>query len=164
MNKLKLIAVTLVSFGILEVGAGLLAQQTKVGPGERSEQPKQATRTGAAPLDPAIKALIEARLATAREVFEQEFARIEQTLPPFPDDASLWSRRWMEEQLRLSIKPADRLAAIQAHVERARRLEKITEQYGRTGQFRTSDGLKAKYFRLDAEQLLAEARSAGGSS
>ena len=146
--------------GILVVSAGLLAQQTNGGgAGQRGAEPDQPAIKGLAPLDPAVKALIEARLTTAREVFEQEIARIEQTLPPFSDDTSVWSRRWMEEQLRLSPKPADKLAAIQAHLERAKRIEKSTEQYAKTGQFRTADALKAKYFSLEAEQMLAEARA-----
>jgi hypothetical protein len=160
MNKLKVIAITLAAVGILEVSAGLFAQQSKSGgKGQRAGEPEQPATKGFAPVDPAITALIEARLATAREVFEQEMARIEQTLPPFPDDISVWSRRWMEEQLRLSPNPADKIAAIQAHLERSRRLERIAEQYSKSGQFRPSDALKARYFRLEAEQMLAEARA-----
>ncbi len=82
MNKLKVTAVTLAAVGILEVGAGLPAQQTNGdGAGERVGEREQPAVKGVAPRDPAIKALIEARLATAREVFEHEMARLEQTLP-----------------------------------------------------------------------------------
>jgi hypothetical protein len=160
MNKLKVIAVILASVGIRTVGAGLLAQPTKGdATGQREGDPNQPTSKGLVRVDRAINALIEARLAAAREVFQQEIARIEQTLAPFPDNTSVWSRRWMEEQLLLSPRPADKFAAIQTHFERTERVEKITEQYAKTGQVRTSDALKAKYFRLEAEQMLAEARA-----
>ncbi len=58
--------------------------------------------------------------------------------------------------MRLKPKPADNIAAIQAYVERSSRLEKIAERCAKTGECRTSDALKAKYFRLEAEQMLKE--------
>jgi hypothetical protein len=161
MTKLKVIAVPLASVAILSAGAGLLAQQTGGGgAGPRGGEPGQpAAAHGLAPVAPAIKALIEARIGTARGIFELEMKRFEDALTIFPDDTSVWSRRWMEDQLRLGPKPAEKLAAIQAHLERVKRLEKIADQYARTGQGRTSDALKAKYFRLEAEQMLVEARA-----
>ncbi len=159
MTKLKVIAVALASLGIPALGAGLLAQQTGGGgAGQRDGEPDQPTTKGLGPVEPAIKALIEARVETAREVFKQEIERYEHTLTIFPDDTSVWSRRWMEEQLRLSPKPAEKLAAIQAHLERVKRPERIADQYAKIGQGRVSDALKAKYFRLEADQLLAEAQ------
>jgi hypothetical protein len=160
MTKLKVIAVTLASAGILTVGAGLLAQQSKgSGVGQRVGGPGEPATKDTVSVDPAIKPLIESCVATAREVFEQEIKRYEETLTAFPDDTAFWSRRWMEDQLRLGLKQAEGLAAIQAHLERVKHLEKIAEQYAKAGQGRTSDALKAKYFRLEAEQMLVVARS-----
>jgi hypothetical protein len=160
MTKLNSIAVALASVGILAAGAGLLAQQPGgVAAGLRGGEPDRPATKDHAPVEPAIKALIEGRLRTAREVFEEEMGRYEHTLTLFSDDTSVWSRRWMEEQLRLSPKPAERLVAIQDHLKRVKRLEIVAQQYAKTGQGRISDALKAKYFRLEAEELLAEAKA-----
>ena len=160
MNKLNVVAVTLVTVGLIPVGAGLLAQQPKRGgAGQRNGQSGQTTLTDMTPANPVIRAIVEARLATARQIFEEELTQIQQTNVPFTDDISVWSRHWMEAQLRLSPTMADKRAAIQAHVERARRVEKIAVEQANAGNFRTSDSLKAKYFRLEAEYLLAEARA-----
>jgi hypothetical protein len=154
------IAVTLASVGILAGGAGLLAQQTKGGgAGQRGGEPGQPALKDPVSVDPEIRPLIEACVATAREVFEQEIKRYEQTLTAFPDDTAFWSRRWMEDQLRLGLKQAEAVAAIQAHLDRVKRLERIAEQYAKAGQSRPSDALKAKYFRLEAEQMLVVART-----
>ena len=66
----------------------------------------------------------------------------------------------MEEQIKLGPDPAEQLAAIQAHLERVRRLEEVMENYAKTGQGRKVSPAKAKYFRLEAEQMQAEARAA----
>ena len=150
--RIRLATLPLAFVVSLGVGAVLLAQQGGGGRAARPEPP--------APADPAIRPLIEARIETAREVYEQEMMRYEQTLTLFPMDIADWSRRWMEEELRLRTKPAERLLVIRDHWERAKRLEGIVEQYSKTGQGRKADALKFKYFRLEAEQMLAEARTA----
>jgi hypothetical protein len=151
--------VTLASVGILTVGAGLLAQQTKSSAGQRHGEPGRPATKDIVSVDPAIKPLIESCVATAREIFQHQMKQYEDTLTAPPDDTAFWSRRWMEDQLRLGLKQADGLAAIQAHLERVKRLEKIAEQYAKTGQGRPSDALKAKYFRLEAEQMVVVART-----
>ena len=160
MTRFKLFAVAVPFLAVLAVGAGLLAQQTGGGDlGQRDGKPDQPTAKGLAPVDPAVNALIKARLETARDVFKHEMDRYENTLTLFADDTAVWSRRWMEAELRLSPTPTEKLAAIQAHLERVKRLETIADQYAKAGQGKTLDALKAKYFRLEAEQMLAEARA-----
>ena len=160
MTNFKLVAVAVLFLGILTVGAGLLAQQTGGGDvGRRNAKPDQPAASGLAAIEPAVNALVKARLETARDVFKHEMERYEHTLTLFGDDASVWSRRWMEAELLLSPNRAEKLASIQAHVERVKRLESIAGQYAKTGQGRASDALKAKYFRLEAEQMLVEAQA-----
>ena len=66
-------------------------------------------------------------------LFEEELAQIQQSNVPFTDDISVWSRHWMEAQLRLSPTMADKRAAILVHVERARRVEKIAVEQAKAG-------------------------------
>ena len=66
MNKLNVVAVTLVTVGLIPVGAGLLAQQPKRGgAGQRNGQSGQTTLTDMTPANPVIRAIVEARLATS---------------------------------------------------------------------------------------------------
>jgi len=63
MAKLKVIVVALVFFGVLVLGTGLIAQQ---GTGRGVDH--------AEGIDPALKALIGARVEVAKEVFEAAMA------------------------------------------------------------------------------------------
>ena len=156
MTRRNVTAVTLVTIGILTAGAGLLAQQTG---GRGAGRDPAAVDKGSASADPTIRALIEARVATAREVFEREMSRLENVSPISYEDAATWSRRWMDEELRLNPSPAESLGEIRDHLERVKRVEENASGYARAGQGRLADVLKAKYFRLEAEQRLAEARA-----
>jgi hypothetical protein len=156
MTRLKVVAVVLCVFA---AGAGLFAQQ-EGGTARKPGGADQSKPQGPSPVDPATRALIEARIATASEIYNGEMTRHEQTNGLPPDDTPMWSLRWMEDQIRLNAGPAETLAAIQAHLERVKRLEGLLDGYARTGQGRFTSPLRAKYFRLEAEQMLAEARTA----
>jgi hypothetical protein len=159
MRNVKRLAILLTSLGVLVASQGLIAQQ----PGGEVRQPVRnpaRSTTGNRAVDPGIKALIEARLATAREVYESDIQRYQGFVAPPSDDTAVWSRRWMEEKLQLNPGPAETLASIWDHLERVKQLEAIAEAYARNGQGRKSDALKMRYYRLEAEQLLAEARAA----
>lgn len=69
----------------------------------------------------------------------------------------VWSRRLMEDRLRLASTRDERLAAVRAHRDRMKTLERTAEGYAKTGRGRVSDALKVAYYRLEAEQLLVEA-------
>ncbi len=153
MTKVKILVAVVASLGMLAAGSGLLAQQ---GAGQKPGGGKPLP-----PLDPAIKQIIEARIETAREFYEATMQRIVMTtVSSIPEDMANWSRRWMEEELRLRTAPVERLVAIHDHLERTRRLEEMTKNYAATGQGRSEDALKVKFFRLEAEEMLLEFRSA----
>jgi len=152
MAKSTIVAAGLTALGIFAVGAHLVAQQEG---GKGGAVPKAL-----GPLDPAIRSLVEARIATAGEVYRGEMARYENTNMAPAEDLAMWSRLWMEDQLRLRPGPAGTIAAIQAHLERATRLEELLDGYAKTGQGRSTAPLKAKYFRLEVQQMLAEFRAA----
>ena len=147
MAKPKVIVAVLVFFGVLVLGTGLIAQQrTGGGVGQT---------TGAGSMAPTIKALIEARVEVAKGVYETTMA------PPRDgplDDMPVWSRRWMDEQINLDPSLVKKLAAIQGHLDRTRSLEAIADQRVQAARGRATDTLKVKYFRLEAEQMIAELR------
>ncbi len=146
--------------GIVAVGLGWLGQASGGG-AQKEGRPANPVAIPAAPLDPAVKGLIEERIKTAREIYEQQMIRLVETHQSAPfDEIASWSRRWMEDQLRLNPAPVEKLGAIQAHVERVRFLAKTAADYARTGQGRSEDALKVKYLLVEAEQMLAEARAA----
>ena len=80
------------------------------------------------------------------------------------DDAPLWSHRWMDEELRLATGPAARIAAITAHLERVRSIEQIAEARKESARGTDVDILKARYYRLEAEEMLADARANPGAA
>lgn len=150
MTSPKLIVAALVSLGGLALGAAPLAQQ----PGEAGRPAKEG---------PAGKALVEARLAIARDAYEVGMAlwrRGRAELTEAPD----WSRRWMDEELRLATAPAARLAAITAHLERVRTIEQIAAARKEAARGTDLDILKARYYRLEAEEMLADARDNPGGA
>jgi hypothetical protein len=69
-----------------------------------------------------------------------------------------WSHRWMEAERKLSDKKAAQTAALQAHYERMKELEKVAVALVKSGQGRASDASAATYFRLEAELWLAQAK------
>ncbi len=73
------------------------------------------------------------------------------------EEIATWSRRLMEDRLRLAATPGERLDAIREHRNLMIAFERMTTQWASTGQARISDGLKGKYHRLEADQLLTEA-------
>jgi hypothetical protein len=79
------------------------------------------------------------------------------TQPPLIEDICLWSRRLLDDRLRLSPTPAERLDAIREHRNRMIFMERFAMESARTGQARRSDGLRGRYYRLEADQILAEA-------
>lgn len=96
------------------------------------------------------KELLEKRRDAARKVFTLHFKRlfngIGDVSPLFA-----WSQRWLEAEMVLSDKKADRIAALKAHLERMRQLEQVAVNNARTGQSGQRDADAATYYRLDAE-------------
>lgn len=152
MFKSKQFTTILTASGIFVLGAHLVAQQ--------EETKTRSISRVAAPLVPEIKSLIEARIATAGEIYRAELRRLTETHLLPAEDLGMWSRQWMDDQLRLGSGPTERIAALQAHLGRVKRVEELTDNYAKVGQGRPTATPRAKYLRLEAEQMLAEARAA----
>ena len=75
------------------------------------------------------------------------------------DAIPTWSRRLMEDRVRVAGDRAARLAALREHRDRMKKLEEMyTElRQGESWKLWSIDMLNVKYHRLEADQLLAEA-------
>jgi hypothetical protein len=101
--------------------------------------------------------LLEQRREAARKVFEENLTRFQAAELAMDERLMWWSERWLNAELALSEKPADRTAALEAHVKRLKKLERVFAAYAKTGQGRESDAQAATYFRAEAEIRLLEA-------
>ncbi|HUY31616.1 MAG TPA: hypothetical protein VMV69_02475 [Pirellulales bacterium] len=96
------------------------------------------------------------RLKLAREVYAEKMELVKNREGYDIEDLELWSQNLLGAELAVAGKPAERTAAHEAHVERAKELEKLARAYQRAGQGRNSDALAAEFYRLQAEARLAE--------
>lgn len=94
--------------------------------------------------------LLEERRDAARSIFQEEMQRL-QGAEALPQRVAEWSERWLDAELALSLARADRLKALEAHVERTKQVEKMADAYAKTGQGRQADASVARYYRADAE-------------
>jgi RNA polymerase sigma factor (sigma-70 family) len=104
-------------------GTGLLAFGGR--PAEGPVAPKQAEPTPkAGEKADQLKRLAAARLDTAKTAYEAYWLAYEAGRRP-EEAVHLWSRRWLQAQLDLSDKKADRDAALASYQERLRKTDEI---------------------------------------
>jgi hypothetical protein len=117
-NRGRIAAALILAAGVLAVGG------------------RHHRKAEAAPAPPAAKVpteLLEKRRDMAENVFKQKTLRY-RAGQGLPSELFGWSERWLEAELALSDKKADQTAALQAHVDRTRELERLATTYARTGQ------------------------------
>jgi hypothetical protein len=68
----------------------------------------------------------------------------------------MWARRVVDAELALCCRPAERKAALEAFVRRARDAERVVREMNKTGAVTLMEMLEVEYFRADAEALFAE--------
>lgn len=144
--------IKLASSLLFAMGAGTLgyvasAQQGAGGP------PAGAARRPA--LKDAARKYLEARVETARQIVEADMNRFVNGLGTAAE-IPVWSHRLMADRLQLAKNAADRIKAIREHRRLMIDLEEMMVAFAKTGQVRMADALKARYYRLEADQLLAE--------
>ncbi len=71
----------------------------------------------------------------------------------------VWSRLIVDSRRDQSSKPADRIAALEEHLDRMKKLETLIIKIRRLGFGRSSDVGASEYYRLEAEVWLDQARS-----
>ena len=74
------------------------------------------------------------------------------------DRAYLWSRRWMEAEEQASDKTEDRIAAVQAHVDRMRKLQSYVKAQQDLQSATPADVAAQQYYLLEAERALTQAK------
>lgn len=137
----------LVALGIIGAG-GFLAFRLAA-----EEQKEGATKPGAEQQTSLKKGLLEA----ARKVYEFEAVRF-RNREGSSSELYLWSRRWLEAQVDLSEAKGERIDAYRDHFERMKTLEKSTKAFAISGQGREADAVGARYFRIQAELWLEQAK------
>jgi hypothetical protein len=115
-----------------------------------------ATRASADDAKPAE--LAKARVEAARNVYEGmlERARIDARFALDPEKLYLWSRRWMEAEQAVAAEKAGRVAALQAHLARMKKLEANFEERRKNGTAPAYEVPQARFYRLEAEMWLAD--------
>lgn len=167
VTKMKIAASVVLAVSILAAGGVVThrtltaAPQEKERPAPKVEQPAQppkpAPKAEAAPVARKVpKELLEKRLEAVQAVFEQNQKRM-QAGQGLPVELLGWSERWLDAELALKDKKADRIAALKAHVNRTRELERLLATHARIGQGKTSDAAAATYERTNAEIRYFEA-------
>jgi RNA polymerase sigma factor (sigma-70 family) len=140
--------------------AGVLAFAQRQKEPAKPDAPKAQAVAGA-PSPRQGRALLEARIETAREIINREldlFGIDPSAGPNMGDRIPAWSRRMMEDRLRLADTPGARLDAIREHRNRMISLERQIRRSTEAGAtIQPAEAFKVKYYRLEADQLLAEA-------
>jgi RNA polymerase sigma factor (sigma-70 family) len=156
----KTLACALVLLGGGTAGVLAVAQRQKEPDAAKPDAPK-AQAVAAAPSPRPGRALLEARIETAREIINREldlFGLDLRAEPNVGDRIPAWSRRLMEDRLRLADTAGARLDAIREHRNRMISLERQIRRYTEAEKpIQPAEAFKVKYYRLEADQLLAEA-------
>jgi RNA polymerase sigma factor (sigma-70 family) len=157
VTKMKIAAALILSVGMFAASSVLVhrtltaAPQAKEPPAPpRQPVPKAEAAPPAAAPRQVPKDLLEKQLDAARKVFKGRQVRI-RAGQGLPTELYGWSERWLEAELALSSKKADRLAALKAHVERTREVEQMMMKYAEAGASRQEDTDAATYERARAE-------------
>ena len=139
--------------------AGVLAFAQRQKEPAKPDAPKAQAVAGA-PSPRQGRALLEARIETAREIINRELDLFgdPRAATNMGDRIPAWSRRLMEDRLRLADTPGVRLDAIREHRNRMISLERQIRRYTEAeAPIQPAEAFKVKYYRLEADQLLAEA-------
>jgi hypothetical protein len=173
LSNLKAVVLVLVATGGSTIGLLALTQRgpaqpqpatpAAVAPGSAQPQPRNSTpaekiEQGRLTKIPKWRTLAAARIDAAREILNQSMRLWQAGEASFADaEIATWSHRLMEGRLSLATTSAEHLAAIQEHRERMKEMERRARVLFERGQVPESEVLAVRYFRLEADQLLAEA-------
>ncbi len=114
------------------------------------------------PTPPAVESDLR-KLATARyesslRAYQESWIYYRQARTD-PFFVYAWSRLVMNAQGDLSAKKADRLAALEAHLDRMKKLEELVKKVRKIGFQRSIDTVSSDYFIREAQYWIAKART-----
>lgn len=97
-------------------------------------------------------------VAAARETYKGRLQQwpIDPTLVTL-DEIYVWSKRWMMAEWDLNLQAGDGAKSVSAHLERMANLEKSIILASKNGSAAPADVAAAKYYRIEAELMLARA-------
>jgi hypothetical protein len=105
----------------------------------------------------AIAALLQARHRAAQKQFDETWVYYKQArTDAFP--VYVWSHFVLQTQFDLSDKKTDRIAALEAHLDRMKKLEELLKKVRRLGFGQAIEVGAVEYYRIEAEYWLAHAR------
>jgi hypothetical protein len=102
--------------------------------------------------------LAQARLEAAREVEKSLLARIDAGNLT-PNAIGQWSPHLLQAELEVAKSRAERIKALEAHVERLRKAEGFAKAARDAGRYTGDEYAKAKFYLLDAELQLAKEKA-----
>jgi hypothetical protein len=100
------------------------------------------------------KARLEAARKTYRGMIER--AKVDPNANADPERLYLWSRRWMEAERELATKAEEKVAAVEAHLDRMKTREAFVRKMIEKGFASPVDLAAQEFYRLEAEQWLAQ--------
>jgi hypothetical protein len=140
--------------------------QSRQQAGQGEVRPSGAAEAARPRDDRAWNAAAAGRVETARAAVDELMDPLLTNTFPADDWASkfrlldaipTWSRRLMEDRIRVAGDRAARLAALREHRDRMEKLEKMYTEHRESWKLWSFDVLNVRYHRLEADQLLAEA-------
>jgi hypothetical protein len=170
VTKLRTAAVVVMLVGVAVAGTGALFELTAADPrGQKDPPPAKASPAAPPPEAPGVGPagagdaegpLKRSMLEEARKVFKESLARYRAGVGPLGvEELYQWSVRWLEGELDLAAGAAERAAALKAHLDRMREVEKMAANLAKAGQGRESDAAAGRYFRAQGELWVARGRA-----
>jgi RND family efflux transporter MFP subunit len=132
---------------IIQSNLGLLASGQEVRVGAAGPGPREAD----------LPALARAQVEVSRKAYEAARKSLDQTRRA--EEVYTWSVRWLNAQRDVSNKKDERLAALEAHLQRMKDLEKRVEALHKGGRTSPLDPLAAEAYRVEAELWLAQEKA-----
>jgi RNA polymerase sigma factor (sigma-70 family) len=181
LSKIKFALIVVLILGLVGSGLGFLAHHSKAqqpvpvpAAGEDKAKAKESEAKPKPKADKPAKdpkdraALLKARVVAAEKVYQAVFEGLSRTrrvgnnliqITQNPEEAYLWSVRWLQAERALKPKPEDQIAALQEHLQRMTKLKEVIEQLSRDLMFGFNND-KAEWYQLEAELWLQEAKAA----
>jgi hypothetical protein len=101
-----------------------------------------------------------ARMEAARKVYELSWKRLSaEGGEPDYEKFYRWSQRWMEAEKELAAKKADRVAAVQGHLDRMKDMEKKVKDQLKRGFVTAAEESATVFYRLEAERWLEKVQA-----
>jgi hypothetical protein len=103
-------------------------------------------------------------LEAAKEVYEgyiaaRDFGNVQDRHDDDSEFLHRWSKRWLDAEIEIGKEKNKQIAAYSAHMDRMKALEKLQKGRYRSGDISRGEFAETEYFRIEAEQWLAEAKS-----